>query len=256
MRTTIFVILAALWVPASAHSLNSCDSLVITGHPAYPPVAWGLDSEIIGASAELVTSIAQQLKVKQIVSKNYGSWDKAQEAIKNGSADIIFGIYKNQERATYMNYIDPPYMLDPVSVVVRKGDSFQYEKWSDLKGHKGVTNQGESYGNEFDTYMNNELTVSRASDVNKAFDALLTNQADYLIIGLYPGYKESKQLNVISKVKFLPKALVTEKMYIAFSKKSDCYEPLKAGFSEGIKSSVASGKVKQLLETAEKRFNQ
>ncbi len=59
---------------------------------------------------------------------------KAQEAIKGGRADIIFGIYKNQHRATYMNYIESPYMLDPVSVFIRKGETFTYSKWSALRG--------------------------------------------------------------------------------------------------------------------------
>ena len=154
-----------------------------------------------------------------------------------------------------MNFVEPPYMPDPVSVVVRKDDSFRYEQWSDLKGRKGVTNRGESYGDKFDSYMNKDLIVERVQGVDKAFDMLLSKQADYLIIGLYPGKMEARKLNILSKVDFLPKAVVTEGMYVAFSKKSKCYKSLSAGFSEAIKGDIAGGKVKPLLEAADNEFN-
>ena len=75
-----------LCLPVPAQSANTCDSLIITGHPAYPPVAWGSQGKIIGASAEMVTSIAQKLKIKKITSKDFDSWGNAQLAIKNGRA--------------------------------------------------------------------------------------------------------------------------------------------------------------------------
>ena len=125
---------------------KQCNSLVITGHPEYPPVAWAADGKLMGSSVTLVSNIAKGLGVEKVASIDFGSWDKAQQAIRDGSADIIFGIYKNPARAEYMHYIEPPYMLDPVSVIVRKGDNFKFTQWADLKRHRGVTNQGESYG--------------------------------------------------------------------------------------------------------------
>jgi len=35
-------------------------------------------------------------------------------------ADIIFGIYKNDERMKWLDYVEPAFMMDPVSVVVRR----------------------------------------------------------------------------------------------------------------------------------------
>ena len=145
-------------------------------------------------------------------------------------------------------------MLDPVSVVIRKGDNFKFTQWSDLKGHRGVTNQGESYGSQFDAYIKTDLNVARSNGVDQAFTQLLNKQADYLIIGTYPGKLEAKKLNMDSKVVFLPKSVLTADMYIAFSKKSKCYAQLGKGFSEGIKKAVTSGEVNQLIESANQQF--
>jgi polar amino acid transport system substrate-binding protein len=238
-------------VPAQAQ--QACTALVITGHPSYPPVAWAAQGRIVGAAPALVSRIAAKLGVKDVVSKDYGSWEGAQAAVRNGEADVIFGIYKNDERARYLDFIEPPFMTDPVAIVVRKGADFAFGEWSDLKGRKGVTNAGESYGDTFDAFMAKELTVTRAEGVDKVFAALIAGQADYVIIGLYPGGDEAKRLGVADKIVFLPKELLSSAMYVAVSKQSKCGATLRADFAADIKTAVDSGRVRQLLEAAEKR---
>ena len=66
-------VLSLLAAAAFAQTNPVCEALVITGHPAYPPVAWGADGKIVGSSTVLVTAIAQQLQVKKITSIDFGS---------------------------------------------------------------------------------------------------------------------------------------------------------------------------------------
>jgi polar amino acid transport system substrate-binding protein len=235
----------------AAPAQPACAALTITGHPSYPPIAWAKQGKIVGAAPTLVRKIAAGLGVKRLVSKDFGSWQAAQGAARDGNADVIFGIYKNDERTAYLDFIEPPFMADPVAVVVRKGEAFAYAEWRDLKGRKGVTNAGESYGDKFDAYMAKELSAARAVGVDKAFAALLARQADYLIIGLYPGRDEAKRLGIAGKIAFLPKELLSSAMYVAFSKKSKC-GALQAGFAAAIKTAADGGQVRQLLDVASK----
>jgi polar amino acid transport system substrate-binding protein len=209
---------------AQAQSGPVCAALVITGHPSYPPVAWAAEGKIVGAAPDLVSGIAAKLGVKDVVSKDFGSWEDAQQAVRGGQADMIFGIYKNASRALYLDYIEPPFMMDPVSIVVRKGAGFAFAEWSDLKGRKGV---------------------------DKAFEALLAQQADFMIIGLFPGRNEARKLGLIDRIEFLPKELVSAPMYVALSKQSKC-GALRTGFSVGIKTAVDADAMRQLLEGADK----
>lgn len=251
MMKNVFLLALALAIfPVAASAESTCKALVITGHPDYPPVSWAKDGSLVGAAPELVTKVARSLGVKKVTVKNFGSWEKAQAAARGGEADVIFGIYKNDERATYLDYIEPPFMLDPVSVVVREGGEFPFAKWEDLKGRSGVANVGESFGKEFDAFMAKELTVARAPGVDKAFAALTDKKADYLVIGLYPGRVLARQLGLSAKVVFLPKEVQSFDMFAAFSRKSKCLDALKAGFAAGIKTEVEQGKVKELLEAA------
>jgi polar amino acid transport system substrate-binding protein len=235
---------------APALAQQVCATLTITGHPSYPPVAWAAQGKIIGAAPDLVSGIAKSLGVTDVVSKDFGSWEGAQAAARSGEADMIFGIYKNDARALYLDYVEPPFMPDPVAIVVRKGASFAYAEWSDLEGRKGVTNAGESYGDEFDAFMTKELTVARAAGVDKAFAVLIAQEADYMIIGLYPGRDEANRLGIAESVAFLPKALLSSAMYVAFSKKSKCGAALEGGFATELKAAVESGAVQQLLDAA------
>ena len=241
---------------APARAQAACTALVITGHPSYPPVAWAAQGKIVGIAAALVRRIGAGLGVTDVLSKDYGTWEAAQAAARTGKADVIFGIYKNDERAAYLDFIEPPFMTDPVAIVVRWGAGFAFAEWSDLKGRKGVTNAGESYGDKFDTFMGSDLTVARADGVDKAFAALLGGQADYLIIGLYPGRDEARRLGIVDKIAFLPKELLSSPMYVAFSKRFKCGAALRTGFAADIKAAVDSGLVRQLLETAGKTPSQ
>ena len=243
------------FAPAQAQSSSPCAALVITGHPSYPPVAWAAKGRIVGAAATFVGGIASGLGVKDVTSKDFGSWEAAQAAVRDGGADVIFGIYKNDARAAYLDYIEPPFMMDPVSIVVRKGAGFAFAEWSDLKGRKGVTNTGESYGDKFDAFMARELTVARAAGVDKAFAALLDQQADYMIIGMFPGRDEARNLGLTGKVEFLPKELVSAAMYVAFSKKSKC-GALRTGFASSVQTAVDTGAMHPLLDAADKSLGQ
>jgi ABC-type amino acid transport substrate-binding protein len=64
-------------LPAQAQSGPVCAALMITGHPSYPPVAWAADGKIVGAAPDLVSGIAAKLGVKDVVSKDFGSWEGA-----------------------------------------------------------------------------------------------------------------------------------------------------------------------------------
>lgn len=245
-----FLALLAVVIPAAALAVPDCPELVVTGHHFYPPVAWSSGGKVVGAAPELVARIATSLGVAKVTSKDFGSWEKAQAAARSGEADVIVGIYRNAERMEWLEYVNPPFMVDPVSVVVRADAPFRYTEWSDLKGRKGVTGAGESYGTAFDNYMARALDVTRVPALDKAFAAVLDGTADYAIVAFYPGRDAARKQGLFQKVVFLPKTVVNADMFVAFSKKSKCLPALREGFAKALKAEVAGGKVNELLEAA------
>ena len=157
---SVFVALAL--TSTAAFAADDCAKITATGHPQYPVIAYKEGDAIVGAAPTLVEAIAKQLNVP-LESKSMGSWADAQGAARDGKADMIFGIYYNDERAKYLDYVQPAFMFDDVAIFVAKGKAFPFKSQDDLIGKKGVTNEGESYGNEFDAFIKDKLDVARTN---------------------------------------------------------------------------------------------
>ena len=115
-------------------------------------MAFGAGDQIVGAAPLLVGEIAQELNVP-FEAKYMGSWSEAQSAARAGKADMIIGVYYNDERAEYLDYVQPAFAYDPVVVFVSSDKPFKFKGQDDLigprddltllHGVKGVTPLGE-----------------------------------------------------------------------------------------------------------------
>jgi len=90
----------------------------------------------------------------------------------------LLRVYYNDERAQYLDYVQPPFAYDPVQVFVANEAPFEFKSQNDLIGKKGVANEGESFGTTFDAFLKDRLTVKRVDGLSAAFDALLSGDAD------------------------------------------------------------------------------
>jgi len=232
----------------AAFAEDACTKITATGHPQYPAIAYKDGDNIAGAAPMLVGAIAKDLKIP-LESKYMGTWAEAQAAARDGKADMIFGIYYNDERASYLDYVQPAFMFDEVVIFVAKDKSFAYKGQDDLIGKKGVTNEGESYGTDFDAFIKDKLTVARADGIDAAFRELLAGNADYLIAGYYSGLAEAAKDGVKDQVEALSPTILEAEMFIAFSKKSPC-RSLAPGFSQGMTEMTTDGRFDTILQDA------
>ncbi len=244
---------ALVLAPGFAWAQAACTQLTVTGHPEYPPVGYRDGEAIAGAGAMLVKEIADKLGIP-VVLRYTGSWDDAQAATRTGAADIIFGIYYNDQRATYLDYVQAPFMIDPAVIMVRRGSGFAFAGQNDLIGRRGVTNLGESYGVAFDAFMAQSLMVARAQGVDAVFAELLEGRADYMIMGLYPGLAKAQELGIADRIEVLAPTVVDADMFVAFSKLSPCLA-LMTTFATEIAAMRASGRIDALIVEATAIWN-
>ena len=248
---TVFVALAL--TGNATFAAEECTKITATGHPQYPAIAYKDGDNIVGAAPTLVRAIAKDLKIP-LESKYMGTWEEAQNAARDGKADMIFGIYYNDERATYLDYVKPAFMFDDVAIFVVKGKEFPFKGQDDLIGKKGVTNQGESYGTDFDAFIKDKLDVTRTPGINAAFKDLVAGKADYLIAGYYPGVAEAAKDGLKDQIVPLDQAVVTAEMFVAFSKKSPC-RSLAEAFGKGITELTTDGRFDAMLDEANKGWD-
>ena len=192
--------------------------LVASGHPEWPPIMYQQDDKIVGAGPEIVAKVFGDLGVK-VDSKYEGLWDVVQSKAKDGTVDVLVAAYKTPERETYMDY-SIPYTVDPVVLVTKKGKAFSYDKWDDLIGKKGVVTTGDSYGQDFDAFLKDKLTVQGVATPAEAFAMLDKEEADYFVYALYSAENYFFKQKVSDQFEIIPKYVSSENFYLTISKKS------------------------------------
>ncbi len=192
--------------------------MIISGHPNYPPLMWKQGETITGASADLIKLICKELEIPYEI-KWGGPWQRVQALAKAGSFDFIVGIYSNEDRRGFLEYTIP-YMSDPIAVTVLKDKTFEFKSREDLIGKTGVTMHGDSFGQDFDNYIKTKLDLKRAYTVDAIFKNLIAGRVEYILWGYYPIITNSSEVGVYDKIDILEPSVVTENMYMAFSKKS------------------------------------
>lgn len=243
-KTVLGAIVASLFIATAATAASAgtkdCSRIVVTGHPHYAPVSFATGNTLEGGAIALVRRIAQDAGVPVTVL-NAGSWEAAQKAAADGTADVIVGIYRTPEREKSLSYIRPAMASDPSSVIVPAAGKLDYKSWSSLVGKKGLVSEGESYGTKFDGYMAKNLTIDKVKGFPALFTALAAGGADYGLIGYYAAVTGAPK----DKIKIAAKSFVSEPMYIAFGRNSAC-RSLEPAFRKGVRQAIKNGTVDRL----------
>jgi polar amino acid transport system substrate-binding protein len=227
-------------------SAIDCEHIIVTGHPAYPPLLWARGLSLDGAPVRIIEKLGNELGLR-IDVVNVESWENALSSVRTGKADVIAGIYLNEERTGWLEFVDPPYLQDTVSAIVSKKRPIKYSSQADLVGYRGIANKAESFGDRFDGFMASQLSVERADGLASAFELLLAGQTDYLINGTYPALNTAIERGIRDQIMVLTPPLVETSVYIAFSKNSPCKD-LASVFGKGIERMTKSGEIKTIVE--------
>ncbi len=230
---------------AGLNDNNRLEIMIVSGHPDYPPFMWKKGNTIAGVGAELVKKICDELDIPFEIRWN-GPWNRVQAHARTGHLDLIVGIYSNNERREYLDYTIP-YMIDPTSITILKNKPFTFKSSGDLIGKIGITMHGDSFGQKLDDFIKTKLNVKRAYTVDAIFKNLLTERVEYILWGYYPVAINAVTHGVDNEIMILQPPVVTENMYIAFSKKSPFGKYLES-FNKIIKRLKDDGTIEQLVQ--------
>lgn len=235
-----------------AHA-DSCQKVVYSGHPHYPPFQWQQDGKIVGAAADVTELILKELNIP-FESRPVGPWNRVLMSAKQGNIDLVLGLKKIPERETYLSFTDVPFYKNPVSVFVAKDRSFSFDSWEDLIGRKGTLNLGDRHGAAFDAFVQAKLETERVNGLRANFNLLVSGRTDYFITGLYTGRSFLEKFPYRDKVTFLPQPVLQGVIHHGFSKASDCLE-LQAYFNQRLQELNDQGVINALVEENLKKWH-
>ena len=229
----------------------SCEKLIASGNPEYPPYLWRNPADprhLIGANADLLQELGQALGIKIEVIYS-GSWARAQNDAYNGRIDLLAGAFLTMERLAKVDYVHPRFFTVPNEVWVAAGHEFAYQGLSDLQGRTGATVVDTSFGQDFDQYAKQNLTLKQLPSLTQAFQMLLLGRVDYVLYERFPGEHLARQLGMSEQLKTLPAPVSSEGLYLALSHNSACNEAqLRGQLAQKMTELTASGRPQVLLQ--------
>ncbi|MFH1253423.1 MAG: transporter substrate-binding domain-containing protein [Candidatus Uhrbacteria bacterium] len=155
--------------------------------------------------------------------------------------------YKTTERETYMDY-SIPYTIDPVILVVKKGKTFSYNQWEDLIGKKGTITIGDSYGQDFDSFIKEKLTATTVKTPTEAFELLKNEQADYFVYALYSAEDYISKNKISDQFEIIPNYVSAENFYLTFSQESP-FVNLLPQINTLLEKYKADGTIEKIIES-------
>lgn len=217
MKYSSLLISCFIVLYVSATNSFAADTFIVSGNPKAPPVVWEEYNKLTGVGPDIAKSILTELNLDYDIQVT-GNWQQVQDKCKSGDIDMIVSAYKNDDRAAYMEY-SLPYLPQPTVIVVPKGKEFPFGRWESLIGKKGVSNIGESYGQQFDTFIKNKLSVQFIA-FERAIELLTLGEADYLIVDLYTALIYSRLLRGANAITILDPPVTTQAFHITIGKNS------------------------------------
>jgi|GEM_PF-2103729 len=218
MRYMVALLTFAFWLVFGTGSGFAEKTYIVSGNSYAPPVVWEEQNKLAGVAPDLIAEVFEELSIPYAV-RIIENWAQVQEAAQGGSIDGIFSAFQNEKRDAYLNF-SIPYLPEPSVVVVKKGNEFRFSHWDALKSKKGVAPSGESFGQEFDAYIEKNLDMSYYQ-IQRAMQELALGKADYLVIDYYTALVYTYLLQGENAVTILEPAIGTENFHFAISKDSE-----------------------------------
>lgn len=181
----LFLLLACLLSLPSvfAATLPPCRSLLVSGNSEYPPLLWPKaenSEQLIGVVPSLLNEILEPMGVEARI-RHVGSWAQVQSLAQAGDIDVVAGAFITRERFSYMDYILPPIIHLPTAIWVPTGKEFLYRHWPDLQGRVGSTLIGNSFGENFDRYAVENLSIEPVRSIDQSFLMAEANRVVYVL---------------------------------------------------------------------------
>lgn len=222
--TLIFLMATTLAQSVNAADYGACKKILVTGNAEYPPLTWQdrqHPDKLTGFAIEILEIVFRDLDLP-VEARYVGPWARAQAEVRQGNIDMLGGAYITEERQTFMDYVMPPFVMDPTVIFIKKGKAIRFEKWADLIGLTGGSPIGNSYGDKFDRFAKEKLTIDLVREVSQAFKKLVIDRNDYVVYGLYPGLAVAEENGLRNQLEYLPNSVISEGLYFTFGKKSPC----------------------------------
>ena len=219
MKKILLIFILSLFFTANSYAM---DSLKIGSDEWEPFHRKALDGyHVEGFTADVIRAVLASMNVN-IEDHRIYPWKRACKMVFEGDLDAVFTTTKTKERMGYCYFPLEPITDFSYVLFIRKSDEnkLKYDTFEDLKNHKIGTVRGFSYTEEFTQFIEKEQNAEAVTVGVTNFKRLVHGMVDYVIAPKRVGYSNMHKLEIEKDCIALPKPIMSDYLYIMFSKKN------------------------------------
>ncbi|MBV8501890.1 MAG: transporter substrate-binding domain-containing protein [Paucibacter sp.] len=220
-------LLAVALVASSPIALGStagnptCDRVIVTADPSYPPFHWYDGHRLRGASIDLTEEVLRRLGLRYEI-RYVGPWMRVLSKAQAGQVDMVVTLKDTPERRVYLSYVPTPAFDNRIAVFVAKSRAFPFAGVDDLAAHRGGVSAGNELGGAQGRAIAERLHLEIGLDARHNFEKLKIGRIDYFLTGYYTGQAILDQRADGAEFVALRPFLLSTQNYVAFVSSSPC----------------------------------
>ncbi|MBY4678763.1 substrate-binding periplasmic protein [Marinobacterium arenosum] len=215
----LLLLLGLYSISSSARTLKAC------GHPFYPPVSWHSAGQLIGLAPAITRQLFAELGYRvQLIGGN--NWKRCLLEVQQGKADIVVAAYRIASRESYLSFSEQHIIADSVTLFVNRKQPIRFNQLEDLRGKTVGLLLGDSFGDSFDRFIQQNSHIEYVSRGRQNFAKLALGRIDYMPLGKLSGRLQSRKLGFHDQVKPLEREITTEYYYLAVGRHSGLQQHL------------------------------
>lgn len=228
--------------------------LSVTGIPDYPPFSYYTEYkssslhffELKSVFLKPLSNTLSKRKIK-IQTKNLNEKPDVQNLVistNDGHFNLFIGAYADTKLFKGLDLIYPASVSNPIHIITLPNDNVNIKKTGDLAKYKGVVIKSE-YFSDFVLRKIKQLNITFVETPYEAYEMLFTNQAQYIIGGIYYNKIKASQYGIEQYLSFSKKPLFKIPVFIAITKQMRFSQDYKNMLSSEFKKEDFSLAVKE-----------
>jgi len=233
--------------------------LIYTSYSDYFPFGYKTNQRSVDTLSSVFKDSLLELLPQNKTLMSFRHYPTLKDTIYNlndGKIDVFLGAFYATESFNNLDFIFPSVLNNPIHLIMVPNKISQVKKASDLKALKGIYLENEMFGDYMlKTFQN--LNMTPVENADKAYEALLTGQADFILGSYYYHYAQIVERGLKEYVAFSSTPLWNMPMFIALSKniqdRKEIHEYFKRlASSDGLKNTILNH-IKKLISEKEQQ---
>jgi polar amino acid transport system substrate-binding protein len=210
----------------------------------FPPYEYTENGSATGINKEIIEEACSRLDVTPVFIQL--PWKRALQYAKEGTANAVFSLFKNDDRMRYYNFPKEHINTVKMVLVTNRESNIEINSIEDMKSKRVGIYLGSSYGEKFD--RNDQIVKDPATTNESLLRKQAAKRTDFAIIDERVAKYWCKKNDMEGTFRILDYIVTENNTYVAFSKATEKVngKDIASKFSTVLKEMKAEGFIEEV----------